>query len=193
MARWTPTGMKPIVLASTSAPWSTACGGIPCVMSMICASGAIRFITPWHVPTKSSLSPKSLRNVMNTRGAYRASGGLELLVPRAPRPRRTSSGGRAALAARRTAPAARPDAHERRRSLERQRPADERSAASPRPRPHSLGRLRHARSIDAGPAGHARAWRRASRPRRSGSGRRFAGELEELRASRAGAARASPR
>jgi hypothetical protein len=35
-------------------------------MSMICDFGAIRFITPWHVPTKSSFSPKSLRNVMNT-------------------------------------------------------------------------------------------------------------------------------
>ena len=66
--------MKPTVLASTRAPWRTACAGIPWVMSMICASGAMRFITPWHVPTKSSLSPKSLRNVMNTRGAYRARG-----------------------------------------------------------------------------------------------------------------------
>jgi hypothetical protein len=28
--------------------------------------GAMRFITPWHVPTKSSFKPKSLRNVMNT-------------------------------------------------------------------------------------------------------------------------------
>ena len=54
------------VLASTSAPCSTACGGIPCVMSMIPASGAIRLITPWQVPTKSSWSPKSERNVMNT-------------------------------------------------------------------------------------------------------------------------------
>src|SRR5437867_7421698 len=54
------------VFASTSAPWSTRCGSIPYVMSMISAWGAIRFITPWHVPTKSSCSPKSLRNVMNT-------------------------------------------------------------------------------------------------------------------------------
>src|SRR5262249_16245031 len=35
----------------------------------IWASGAMRFITPWHVPTKSSLRPKSLKNVMNTRGS----------------------------------------------------------------------------------------------------------------------------
>ena len=34
-ARCTPTGMYGSVLASTSAPCSTACGGIPCVMSMI--------------------------------------------------------------------------------------------------------------------------------------------------------------
>src|SRR6266498_769436 len=33
-------------------------------MSMISTSGAIRFMTPWHVPTKSSRSPKSVRNVM---------------------------------------------------------------------------------------------------------------------------------
>ena len=36
-------------------------------MSMICASGAIRLITPWQVPTKSSWRPKSLRKVTNTR------------------------------------------------------------------------------------------------------------------------------
>ena len=35
-------------------PWRICCAGIPCVMSMICASGAIRLITPWQVPTKSS-------------------------------------------------------------------------------------------------------------------------------------------
>ena len=27
-------------------------------MSMICTSGAIRLITPWHVPTKSSVEPE---------------------------------------------------------------------------------------------------------------------------------------
>src|SRR5580765_3728787 len=54
------------VLQSTSEPCSTCCGGIPCVMSMICASGAIRLITPWQVPTKSSWRPKSERNEMNT-------------------------------------------------------------------------------------------------------------------------------
>ena len=46
--------------------WRTDVAGIPCVMSMICVSGAIRSMTPWHVPTKSSFNPKSLRNVMNT-------------------------------------------------------------------------------------------------------------------------------
>src|SRR5947208_15046 len=34
-------------------------------MSMISTSGAMRFITPWQVPTKSSCTPKSVRNVMN--------------------------------------------------------------------------------------------------------------------------------
>ncbi len=58
--------MKPIVFASTSAPCRMDVAGIPWVMSMISASGAMRFITPWQVPTKSSFRPKSLRNVMNT-------------------------------------------------------------------------------------------------------------------------------
>ena len=58
-----------LVLARTTAPWRTDCGGMPWLMSMICASGAIRLITPWQVPTKPSLSPKSLRNVMNTQSA----------------------------------------------------------------------------------------------------------------------------
>ena len=47
------------VLARTSAPWSTAVGGIPCVTSITRASGAMRAMTPWHVPTKSSWRPKS--------------------------------------------------------------------------------------------------------------------------------------
>ena len=38
-ARWTPSGMYGSVFASTSAPWSTCCGGIPCVMSMISRVG----------------------------------------------------------------------------------------------------------------------------------------------------------
>jgi hypothetical protein len=38
--------MYPIVLARTSAPSSTAVAGMPCVMSMICASGAMRLMTP---------------------------------------------------------------------------------------------------------------------------------------------------
>src|ERR671937_735664 len=59
-----PTRKRPAPVRSASAPWSTCCGGIPCVMSMISASGAIRLITPWQVPTKSSWSPKSERNVM---------------------------------------------------------------------------------------------------------------------------------
>jgi 2-phospho-L-lactate guanylyltransferase len=45
-ARCTPSGMNGRVFASVSAPWSTPCGEIPCVMSMISTSGAIRFITP---------------------------------------------------------------------------------------------------------------------------------------------------
>ena len=60
------------VFASTSAPWSTACGAIPCVMSITCASGAILVITPWQMPTKSSSSPKSVRKVMTTAGGYPA-------------------------------------------------------------------------------------------------------------------------
>src|SRR6266542_1824476 len=36
-------------------------------MSMISTSGAIRLITPWQVPTKSSWSPKSERKVISTR------------------------------------------------------------------------------------------------------------------------------
>ena len=46
IARWTPTGMKPIVFASTRAPCRMDVAGMPCVMSMISASGAMRFITP---------------------------------------------------------------------------------------------------------------------------------------------------
>jgi hypothetical protein len=46
-------------------------------MSMIWDSGAIRLITPWHVPTKSSWRPKSVRKVMNTGAAEsRGSGDL---------------------------------------------------------------------------------------------------------------------
>ena len=52
------------VLASMSAPWRIRPGRIPCVTSMISVSGAMRLITPWQVPTKSSCSPKSVRNVM---------------------------------------------------------------------------------------------------------------------------------
>ena len=68
-----------IVFARTSAPCRIDVAGIPCVMSMISASGAIRLITPWQVPTKSSWSPKSLRNVTNirrrlTRGAQDGGG-----------------------------------------------------------------------------------------------------------------------
>src|SRR2546429_8901849 len=63
------------VLQSTSAPWRTCWGGMPWVMSMISASGAIRLITPWQDPTKSSCRPKSERNVMTTRGSLNAGGG----------------------------------------------------------------------------------------------------------------------
>ena len=31
----------------------------------VCEPGAIRFMTPWQVPTKSSSRPKSVRKVMN--------------------------------------------------------------------------------------------------------------------------------
>src|SRR5205814_1894704 len=62
------------VLARTRAPWRTCCGGMPCVMSRISASGAMRLITPWHVPTKSSRSPKSDRKVMNTGAMLNARG-----------------------------------------------------------------------------------------------------------------------
>src|SRR5438093_2259898 len=64
--------MYGVVFASTSAPWRTCCGEIPCVTSMISTSGAIDLITPWQVPTKSSWSPKSLRKVTNTRATLRA-------------------------------------------------------------------------------------------------------------------------
>src|SRR5437762_1454634 len=47
---------------------------MPCVMSRISASGAMRLITPWHVPTKSSRSPKSDRKVMNTGAMLNARG-----------------------------------------------------------------------------------------------------------------------
>ena len=101
-ARCTPTGMYGSVFASTSAPWSTCCAGIPCVMSMISVSGAIRLITPWQVPTKSSWSPKSVRKVMNTRGrlppptspARSCVVGLGDAPRRRPRARRPSSAGR---------------------------------------------------------------------------------------------------
>ena len=46
-------------------------GGMPCVTSITRASGAIRAITPWHVPTKSSWSPKSVRKQMTTRTSLR--------------------------------------------------------------------------------------------------------------------------
>ena len=54
------------VFRSTSAPCRTAVGAMPWVMSMISTSGAIRFITPWHVPTKSSATPKSVRKVIGS-------------------------------------------------------------------------------------------------------------------------------
>src|SRR5437764_11856682 len=69
-----PSGMYGSVFASTSAPWRTAWGSMPCVMSRISASGAMRLITPWHVPTKSSRSPKSDRKVMNTGAMLNARG-----------------------------------------------------------------------------------------------------------------------
>jgi len=53
-----------VVLRSTSAPCRIACGGMPWVTSITRASGAMRAITPWQVPTKSSCRPKSVRKVM---------------------------------------------------------------------------------------------------------------------------------
>src|SRR2546426_10770799 len=38
-------------------------------MSMISPRGAIRFITPWQVPTRSSGGPKSVRTVINRGGS----------------------------------------------------------------------------------------------------------------------------
>ena len=63
-----PRGMYGSVLERTSAPWSTCVAGIPCVRSMTRASGAIRAMTPWHVPTKSSCSPKSVRKEADHHG-----------------------------------------------------------------------------------------------------------------------------
>ena len=118
IARWTPTGMKPIVFARTSAPCRMDVAGMPWVMSMICDSGAMRFITPWQVPTKSSFNPKSLRNVMNTSGSVTPGSRRELLA--------ASSRVSPAAAHRRPtclsaeAYPTRPDPDERRRGLQRQ-------------------------------------------------------------------------
>ncbi len=128
IARWTPTGMNPIVFARTSAPWSTDVAGIPCVMSMICVSGAIRLMTPWHVPTKSSFSPKSLRNVMNTPRSVTPPGVrsyLRLRPARRAATRRTPT----RLAAQ--AHPARPDPDERGRRLQRQRVSSPRAQHMP--------------------------------------------------------------
>ena len=117
-------------------PASTTCGGIPCVMSMICASGAIRLITPWQVPTKSSFSPKSLRNVMNTPRSVTPRRRAELL---AARPARRAAAHRAPTRLAAQAHAARPDPDEGGRRLKRQ------------------GSRHHERSICICAAGHASA------------------------------------
>ena len=56
-AKCTPAGMNPSARRSTSAPERTSCRAMPCVTSMTRAAGAIRAITPWQTPTKSSASP----------------------------------------------------------------------------------------------------------------------------------------
>src|SRR5918997_7024199 len=64
------------VFASTRAPWRMLCGSIPWVMWITSTSGAIRLITPWQVPAKSSSTPKSDRNVI-TATATSSRGGTE--------------------------------------------------------------------------------------------------------------------
>ena len=61
---------------------------MPWVTSMICASGAIRLITPWQVPTKSSWSPKSVRKLTNTRRRLSPPAGRRRRASRPPRPPR---------------------------------------------------------------------------------------------------------
>ena len=56
-ARWTPGGQYGSARRSTSAPERTSWRGMPWVRSMTAAPGAIRAITPWQTPTKSSARP----------------------------------------------------------------------------------------------------------------------------------------
>ena len=107
-------------------------GGIPWVMSMICASGAMRLMTPWHVPTKSSLSPKSLRNVMNTRASLTPADRSELPAQRADgraATRRRAPNG-SPQSRRRAAGCARTPSGRLRRRHDRLRPSPRRAAYS---------------------------------------------------------------
>ena len=56
-ARWTPGGANGSDRARVSAPPRTSWRGTPWVRSMTRASGAIRAITAWQTPTKSSAQP----------------------------------------------------------------------------------------------------------------------------------------
>ena len=56
-ARCTPAGMNGNARRSTIAPSRTSWRAMPCVTSMTRTSGAIRAMTPWQTPTKSSPRP----------------------------------------------------------------------------------------------------------------------------------------
>ena len=92
---------------------------MPCVMSMISASGAIRFITPWQMPTKSSWSPKSVRKVIeHSRAATltpptAATRPSRSCAPPRRRPRGRPTLRRESSAARSRRPGAHPDRGER--------------------------------------------------------------------------------
>ena len=49
--------MKSVARPSASAPRITSWRGIACVRSITRASGAIRAMTPWQIPTNPSASP----------------------------------------------------------------------------------------------------------------------------------------
>ena len=163
------------VFARTSAPWRIAVGGMPCVMSMTRASGAMRLMTPWHVPTKSSWSPKSVRKETNTRASLR-------------RRERASDGGDQALDVARPASATtarprargsgrlRPDRHRRRRvpSAAKARAADGEARTTRSPSASGSGRSSHgaverddvrAELVRRAAAGHPPRPRRARDPR----------------------------
>ena len=189
-ARWTPAGTYGSVLASMRAPCRTCSRGMPCDRSMICASGAMPLITPWHVPTKSSWSPKSLRNVTNTalrltrsrRGARRDRASSPRPPPRhpPPSPQRVVSGpietaGTAAPCVRtpvqrrpRRAPPGRRQAARRERARASGRAArSPRRARRPAAAAHSPAPAKRTRPAGRGSsARRPPAWRRRGRDRR---------------------------